>query len=139
MPDLQGVDSLSLDWDLTDEERLIRDTVWEFVNDCAMPTIAVCHREGISPARVVKSTAELGFLACNIPDEAERLLVCARVRQLRAPDLRGEWRPRRVPSVPTPRQHRVGPHLRGEARHSLPDSEQVDHRYPGLLLSRRPG
>jgi len=66
MADFNGVDFLNLDLELSDEERLIRDTVREFVSDQVMPVIAKHHRDGTFPAHLVKPMAELGLLGGNI-------------------------------------------------------------------------
>ena len=46
-----GVDFMDLDALLTDEERLVRDTVREFVDDEVKPIIEECHRDGAHAAR----------------------------------------------------------------------------------------
>lgn len=66
MADFTGVDFLNLDLELSDEERLIRDTVREFVSDQVLPVIARHHRDGTFPAQLVKPMAELGLLGGNI-------------------------------------------------------------------------
>ena len=66
MADFTGVDFLNLDLELSDEERLIRDTVREFVSDQVVPIIARHHRDGTFPAQLVKPMAELGLLGGNI-------------------------------------------------------------------------
>jgi len=66
MADFTGVDFLHLDLELSDEERLIRDTVREFVSDQVVPIIARHHRDGSFPAQLVKPMAELGLLGGNI-------------------------------------------------------------------------
>ena len=66
MADFTGVDFLNLDLELSDEERLIRDTVREFVSDQVVPVIARHHRDGTFPAQLVKPMADLGLLGGNI-------------------------------------------------------------------------
>jgi glutaryl-CoA dehydrogenase len=66
MAEFTGVDFLNLDLELSDEERLIRDTVREFVSDQVVPIIARHHRDGTFPAQLVKPMAELGLLGGNI-------------------------------------------------------------------------
>jgi len=66
MRDFKGVDFLDLDEELTDEERLIRDTVRSFVSEQVMPGIAKHAREGSFPAELVAPMAELGLLGANI-------------------------------------------------------------------------
>jgi glutaryl-CoA dehydrogenase len=66
MAEFTGVDFLNLDLELSDEERLVRDTVREFVSDQVVPIIARHHRDGTFPAQLVKPMAELGLLGGNI-------------------------------------------------------------------------
>ena len=66
MADFKGVDFLDLDSELTDEERLIRDTVREFVSDQVMPNIALHARAGTFPAELVSPMAEMGLLGANL-------------------------------------------------------------------------
>ena len=48
-----GVDFMELDSLLTEEERLVRDTVRDFVDDKVKPIIEECHREARTPLELV--------------------------------------------------------------------------------------
>jgi glutaryl-CoA dehydrogenase len=61
-----GVDFLGLDAELSDEERLVRDTVREFVSDQVMPRIARDAREGTFPRELVAPMAGMGLLGANL-------------------------------------------------------------------------
>lgn len=65
----QALDYYLLDDLLTDEERLIRDTVREFVTDNLMPVIETCNSEGRFPKELVKPAAELGLLGAPYPEK----------------------------------------------------------------------
>jgi len=66
MADYKGIDFLSLDEELIDEERMVRDTVRQFVSDQVMPIIAKHCREGTFPRHLVAPMAEMGLLGANI-------------------------------------------------------------------------
>ncbi len=68
MDKFQGVDYLDLDPLLTDEERLVRDTVRGFVNDKILPIIEECHREGTFPLQVVPELAKLDLFGASIDE-----------------------------------------------------------------------
>ena len=59
--DFVDVDSL-----LSDEERLVRDTVREFVTAEVLPIIEKHFRDGTFPAELVPKLAELGMLGANL-------------------------------------------------------------------------
>ncbi len=63
-----GVDYLELDALLSDEERLARDTVREFVDDQVKPIIEECHREARTPLELVPKIAELGLFGSTIDE-----------------------------------------------------------------------
>ena len=63
-----GVDYLELDALLSDEERLARDTVREFVDELVRPIIEECHREARTPLELVPKIAELGLFGSTIDD-----------------------------------------------------------------------
>jgi glutaryl-CoA dehydrogenase len=56
-----GVDFLELDALLTDEERLIRDTVRAFVDDRVKPIIEECHRDARAPLELVPEIGALNL------------------------------------------------------------------------------
>ena len=65
----KGVDFYAVDDLLSEEDRLIRDSVRSFVSEEILPEITVYHREGKFPAKFIKPMAELGLLGVNLPQE----------------------------------------------------------------------
>jgi glutaryl-CoA dehydrogenase len=63
-----GVDFLEFDMLLTDEEKMVRDTVRAFVEDRIKPIIEECHREGTFPLDLVPEMAELDLFGASISD-----------------------------------------------------------------------
>ncbi len=66
---LGGLDILDLDGELTDEERLVRETVRQFVTAEVHPVIAECYEEGYFPMDMVGKLADLGVFGANLPEE----------------------------------------------------------------------
>jgi len=69
MAKFQGVDYLDLDGLLSDEERLVRRTVREFVDDRVIPVIEKNNRAGTFPMDLVPAMAELGLFGSTLPAE----------------------------------------------------------------------
>src|SRR6266480_6726510 len=65
----QGVDFYNLDSLLTEEERAIRDTVREWVDDNVMPVIGEAYVAGKFPKQLIPGMAELGLFGANLPEE----------------------------------------------------------------------
>jgi glutaryl-CoA dehydrogenase len=63
-----GVDFIELDALLTDEERLVRETVRDFVDDKVKPIIEECHREARTPLELVPEMGRLNLFGASIPD-----------------------------------------------------------------------
>ncbi len=63
-----GVDFLELDSLLSEEERLVRDTVRAFVDDKVKPIIEEYHREGRTPLELVPQIGALNLFGASIPD-----------------------------------------------------------------------
>lgn len=63
-----GVDFLELDPLLSEEERLVRDTVREFVDDKLKPIIEECHREARTPLELVPEMGRLNLFGATIPE-----------------------------------------------------------------------
>jgi len=61
-----GVDFVEFDSLLSDEEKLVRQTVREFVDKEVLPGIEEWNREGKFPKHLVPVMAELGFLGPNL-------------------------------------------------------------------------
>ena len=68
MPSHRGIDFYHIEELLTDEERLVRDTVRRFVRDRVLPTIDDHFEAGTFPADLVPEMAELGLLGANLPE-----------------------------------------------------------------------
>ena len=63
-----GVDFLELDPLLSEEERLVRDTVREFVEDKVKPIIEECHREARTPLELVPEMGRLNLFGATIAE-----------------------------------------------------------------------
>jgi glutaryl-CoA dehydrogenase len=61
-----GVDYLEIDSLFSDEEKLVRQTVREFVDNEVLPHIEEWNREGKFPIHLVPMMAELGFYGANM-------------------------------------------------------------------------
>ena len=62
----EGVDYYALDGLLSEEERMIRDTVRQFVSEKVIPLLSGSQRAGTFPAELVAPMAELGLYGANI-------------------------------------------------------------------------
>jgi glutaryl-CoA dehydrogenase len=69
MASFQGVDYFDLDSLLSEEERMIRDTVREWVDDNLMPVIEEAYIERKFPRELIPQMAELGMFGANLPEE----------------------------------------------------------------------
>jgi glutaryl-CoA dehydrogenase len=61
-----GVDYMEIDALLSDQEKLVRQTVREFVDREIIPNIEEWNREGKLPQHLVPLMAELGFYGANL-------------------------------------------------------------------------
>jgi glutaryl-CoA dehydrogenase len=61
-----GVDYYAIDELLTDDERLVRDSVRSFVDAEVMPTIGRHFRDGTFPKDLIRKLGELGALGANL-------------------------------------------------------------------------
>ncbi len=62
----RGVDFIGFDGLLTEEERMIRDTVRSFVDERVLPVIAGHCRQGTFPMQLVPEMGELGLFGSNL-------------------------------------------------------------------------
>jgi glutaryl-CoA dehydrogenase len=62
-----GVDFLDADSLLSDDERAVRDTIREWVDDQLLPTIGECYVEHRFPRDLIPQMAELGVYGANMP------------------------------------------------------------------------
>src|SRR6476469_10612499 len=63
-----GVDFLSFDSLLSEEERAIRDTVRSWVDENLMPVIGQAYIEGKFPRQLIPGMAALGLFGANLPE-----------------------------------------------------------------------
>jgi glutaryl-CoA dehydrogenase len=66
MKPFRGLDYYAIDGLLSEEERMIRDTIRNFVSEQVMPGIEKHHRDGTFPMDLIPQLAELGTLGANI-------------------------------------------------------------------------
>ena len=65
----QGVDFYDVDSLLSEEERMVRDTVREWVDDRVLPIIGEAYVERRFPRDLIPEIGELGMLGANLPEE----------------------------------------------------------------------
>src|SRR3979409_2165053 len=61
-----GVDYIDFDSQLNDEEKLVRQTARQFVDNEIIPIIEKHSREGTFPKHLVPQLGELGFFGANL-------------------------------------------------------------------------
>ena len=66
MPSFSGVDYFLIDSLLSDQERLVRQTARQFVEDRVIPVLRDCFREGRFPRELIPEMGRLGFLGANL-------------------------------------------------------------------------
>jgi glutaryl-CoA dehydrogenase len=66
MPSFAGVDFIDFDSQLNDEEKLVRQTARQFVDNEVIPIIERHSREGTFPLNLVPQLGALGFLGANL-------------------------------------------------------------------------
>ena len=66
MPSFSGVDFIDFDSQLNDEEKLVRQTARQFVDNEVLPIIEKHNREATFPMHLVPQLAELGFFGANL-------------------------------------------------------------------------
>ena len=62
-------DLFNIDAALTEEERAIRDTIRQFVDDRVLPIIGEAYVAGRFPTELIPELAELGVLGASLPEE----------------------------------------------------------------------
>src|SRR6516162_2104924 len=62
----RGVDFIQFDSLLTGEEKLVRGTARQFIEDNLIPIIEECNRAGRFPCELVKPMAELGLFGASL-------------------------------------------------------------------------
>jgi len=66
MPPFHGFDYLLIDSLLSDEEKLVRQTTRQWVEDRVIPIIKDCYNQGRFPSELIPEMGEMGFLGANI-------------------------------------------------------------------------
>ncbi len=69
MARFEGIDFYDIDSLLSEEERMVRDTVRTWVEDRVMPIIGDAYIERTFPRELIPEMAELGVLGANLPEE----------------------------------------------------------------------
>jgi glutaryl-CoA dehydrogenase len=69
MPKFKGVDYYDIDSQLAEDERMVRDTVREWVDDALMPVIQEAYINRRFPRELIPQMAELGVYGANLPEE----------------------------------------------------------------------
>src|SRR5680860_291776 len=69
MAKFRGVDYFDVDGLFSEEERLIRDTVRQWVDDELMPVIGDAYNDRRFPSELVPQMAELGMFGANLPEK----------------------------------------------------------------------
>jgi glutaryl-CoA dehydrogenase len=69
MARFEGIDYYKLDSLLSEEERMVRDTVREWVDDVLLPIIGEAYIERRFPREIIPQLGELGVLGANLPEE----------------------------------------------------------------------
>ncbi|MEW6733096.1 MAG: acyl-CoA dehydrogenase family protein [Acidobacteriota bacterium] len=69
MAKFKGVDFYQLDSLLSEEERLTRDSVREFVENNVIPIIEDCYEKARFPVELIKPLGELGVLGASLPTQ----------------------------------------------------------------------
>ncbi len=68
MSTFEGIDFYDMDSLLDEEERMIRDTVRQWVEDRVMPVIGDAYIEHRFPTELIPELGELGMLGANLPE-----------------------------------------------------------------------
>jgi glutaryl-CoA dehydrogenase len=62
-------DIYNIDYALSEEERAIRDSIRQFVDENVIPVIGKCYVEGRFPREIIPLMGELGVFGANLPEE----------------------------------------------------------------------
>src|ERR671924_870983 len=63
------LDFFAVDYQLSEDERAVRDSVRRFVDERVLPIIGQAYVEGRFPREIVPEMAELGVFGANLPEE----------------------------------------------------------------------
>lgn len=61
-----GVDYLLIDSQFTEQERMVRETARQFVDDKVLPVIRDCYRDARFPVQLIPEMGRLGFFGANM-------------------------------------------------------------------------
>jgi glutaryl-CoA dehydrogenase len=64
-----ATDFYNIDSALSEEERAVRDSIRQFVDDKVIPVIGKAYVEGKFPKEIIPQMAELGVFGANLPEE----------------------------------------------------------------------
>ncbi len=62
-------DIFNIDYALSEEERAVRDSIRQFVDEKVIPVIGNAYVEGKFPSEIIPQMAELGVFGANLPEE----------------------------------------------------------------------
>ena len=65
----QGVDFYDIEGSFSEEERMVRDTVRDWVDDRVLPIIQEAYIERRFPSELIPEMAEMGMLGANLPEK----------------------------------------------------------------------
>jgi glutaryl-CoA dehydrogenase len=68
-PSFNWQDPLLLESLLSEEERMIRDTAYQYCQEKLMPRVLEANRHEIFDANIMKELGELGLLGCTLPEK----------------------------------------------------------------------
>lgn len=69
MQRFRGLDFLDLESEFSDEERMVRDAVRNFVDERILPIIGKCYDEGRFPSELIPEMAAVGLFGPTIPEQ----------------------------------------------------------------------
>ncbi len=69
MARFEGIDFYNLDALFSEEERMVRDTIREWVETTLMPVIGDAYINRRFPTELIPELGELGVLGANLPEE----------------------------------------------------------------------
>ena len=68
MAPYSGVDFYNLEQHLTEEERMVRDTVRDWTEENVLPVIEEHYMAGTFPMDLVPQIGKMGLFGCNLED-----------------------------------------------------------------------
>ncbi len=68
-PEFNWIDPMNLEAQLTEEERMVRDTAHEYCQERLKPRVLEANRHEIFHREIMNELGELGLLGCTLPEE----------------------------------------------------------------------